>query len=635
MKTAISKVVCLKKFVCLKIVCLKVVGLLVLLMLSAEVGTKDMSPDTGYFADRTGQYNLDTLRDHPQWFVPLTEKPWLNRVHTHWYRIHLHNPTDQTIERVLSTGVANPPLLNAYWVREPDEVVPLQPGVGVTATHYARHTNVSLWLQLAPGERGTLFIQYRSLADFPLSLQVVDETRFLERSYVFTLLNGVSLGLALVLLLFFLVQFFLRPSAALGFYSLFIFCLLLFMVQIFGYGWRFLFPGQATVNLHITALAAAFIYVFYFLFIGHIFAFRQHNPLLYCSLIGLSLAIATLALAGLLWPTAVLSTLLVVVGLPLSVFAALQALRRREPGSGLLLLGSCLHCSLAYLLLLVCLGIDFGFRAFALTTGGQFIDVFCLSAAILLQQRHVRRRLDQQMIEHERDMKALAASEQAATELRHQSKAAVLQSATASHDLLQLLAAMRLQLATQDADDPIIHQLTDTLGHADAMLRNRLQLNRNTYRQLQETLSGISLLEEIAAPHRPAFTAKHMALRVRGTSVEVTCQRLLVRRILDNLLHNALRHAGRGQVLLSGRLRNGGYLIQVWDQGPGMSEARLRQLNRPFAESAAPHEGFGLGIHIVQELCREAGYVFAMRSQPGRGTCCSLWLPLAEVSGAP
>src|SRR5690606_40464602 len=66
-------------------------------MLSAEVGTKDMSPDTGYFADRTGQYNLDTLRDHPQWFVPLTEKPWLNRVHTHWYRIHLHNPTDQTI----------------------------------------------------------------------------------------------------------------------------------------------------------------------------------------------------------------------------------------------------------------------------------------------------------------------------------------------------------------------------------------------------------------------------------------------------------------------------------------------------------------------------------------------------------
>lgn len=610
-------------------------------MLSAGTKAADAPPEAYYFADRTGRYSLDTLQRHPQWFVPLAEKPWLGRVHTHWYRVHLHNPIAHPIKRahpvkhiVVSTGVANPPLLNAYWLSEPDQVVPLEPGEGVTASHYARHTNVSLPLQLALGDSGTLFIQYRSLANFPLSLHVVDEATYLERSYIFTLLNGVSLGLGLVLLLFFIVQFLLRPNAALGFYSLFIFCLLLFMVQIFGYGWRFFFPGQTAIDIHITALAAAFIYVFYFLFIANIFTFRQHNPLLYRGLISLSFTIAILALTSAFWPTEVALTLLVVVGLPVSVFAAFQALRRREPGSGLLLLGSCLHCCLAYLLLLVCLGIDFGFRAFALTTGGQFIDVFCLSAAILLQQRHVRRMLNQQMIERERDMQALAASEQAAEELRHQSKTTVLQSATAAHDLLQLLAAMRLQLATQDAQDPIIHQLTDTLSHADAMLRNRLHLNRDTYRQLQETLSGAVLLAEIAAPHRPAFAAKNMTLRVRGARVEVTCQRLLVRRILDNLLHNALRHAGHGQVLLSGRRRTGGYLIQLWDQGPGISEARQRQLNRPFMTSTNPDDGFGLGIHIVQTLSREAGYEFSIRSQPGRGTCCSLWLPSAGISGA-
>jgi signal transduction histidine kinase len=609
-----------------------VVFWLALQLLPAGAHAADEPPPAFYFADSTGQYSLHTLQAHPEWFAPIAEKPWLGRVHTHWYRLQLHNPSDQPLQGVVSTGVANPPLLNAYWVREPDQVVALQPGAGVTATHYARHTNVSLGLQLEPGERGTLYIQYRSLANFPLSLRWVDETTYLERSYVFTLLNGVSLGLGLVLLLFFVVQFLLRPSAALGFYCLFIFCLLLFMVQIFGYGWRLFFPAQTAINLHITALAAAFIYVFYFLFIAKIFPFRRQNPVLYRSLIGCSLAMAALALMGLFGSTEVAQTLLVVVGLPLSVYAAAQAVRRREPGSALLLLGSCLHCGLAYLLLLVCLGIDFGFRAFALTTGGQFIDVFCLSAAILLQQRHVRRLLTQQMIERERDIQALAASEQAAEELRHQSKATVLQSATASHDLLQLLAAMRLQLATQDEKDPIIHQLTDTLSHADTMLRNRLQLNRNTYRQLQETLSGASLLEEVAAPHRPAFAAKNMRLRVRGAHVEVTCLRLLVRRILDNLLHNALRHAGRGQVLLSGRAHKGGYLIQVWDQGSGIAEARLRQLSRPFAESADPDNGFGLGIHIVQTLCREAGYTFSIRSQPGRGTCCRLWLPPSDLN---
>lgn len=614
---------------------IQVVFLLILLLagggtLRAEV---EEALDTGYFADRTGQYRLATLIDHPEWFVPLADKPWLGRVHTHWYRIDLANPTDAPIERVLSTGVANPPLLRVYWMRGPNEVDALQLGRGVTATHYARHTNVSYLLQLEPRERGSLFIEYRSLANFPLSLHVVDEPTFLERSYIFTLLNGASLGLALVLLLFFIVQFFLRPSPALGFYCLFVLCILLFMVHIFGYGWRFVFPAQTEVNIHITSLAAAFIYVFYFAFIANIFSFRKHNPLLYYALISFSLAIAVLALLGLIWPTEVLLTLLVVVGLPLSVIAAVQAVRRREPGSGLLLLGSCLHCSLAYLLLLVCLGIDFGFRAFALTTGGQFLDVLCLSAAILLQQRHVRRMLDQQMIERKWDMKALAASEQAAAELRHQSKETVLQSATASHDLLQLLAAMRLQLATRDADDPIIRQLTDTLGHADAMLRDRLQLNRSTYRQLRETLDGESLLKEIAAPHFPAFAERGMRLRVRGSSAEVTCLPLLVRRILDNLLHNTLRHAGRGQVLLSGRARSSGYLIQVWDQGPGMSEARLRQLCQPFADSGDPQNGFGLGVHIVQALCREAGYEFTIRSRAGRGTCCSLWIPYTDING--
>ena len=275
-----------------------VVFLSALLMLCAGANAAEESPKAEYFADRSGQYNLETLRDNPQWFVPLAEKPWFGRVHTHWYRIHLHNPSNQPIERVLSTGVANPPLLNAYWVRGGEAPLTLRPGTGVTATHYARHTNVSLLLRLEPGEKGNVYIQYRSLANFPLSLHVIDEPTFLERSYVFTLLNGVSLGLGLVLLLFFVVQFFLRPSAALGFYCLFIFCILLFMVQIFGYGWRLFFPAQTTLNIHITALAAAFIYVFYFLFVANIFAFRQHNPLLYRGLIGFSLAITILALIG-------------------------------------------------------------------------------------------------------------------------------------------------------------------------------------------------------------------------------------------------------------------------------------------------------------------------------------------------
>lgn len=585
----------------------------------------------GYFADSSGQYSLPDLLKNPALFQPLDHRVWQWNIHTHWYKLPITNTTDTATNWVLSCGVANPPLLRAFWVNDAGATRQLYPeNTGATATHYARYTNVSIPVELAAGERGTLFIEYRSFANFPLSLRLVDEELFLERSYRFTLFNGISLGVGIVLLLFFVVQFALRPSKALGFYCLFVFCILLFMVQIFGYGWRFIFPQQAEFSMHITALAAAFIYVFYFLFIAHFFSFRQRNPLFYRTLIGVSGAIGALALVGLLRSTDFALALLVVMGLPLSVIGAAKAVQRAEPGARLFLLGSCLHCSFTYLLLVVCLGVDLGYNAFALATSGQFIDVLCLSAAILLQQRHLHKMLNQQMLERERDMAVLAASEQAAAQLRHQSKTVVLQSATASHDLLQLLAAMRLQMATQNAADPIIRQLLDTLHHADAMLRNRLQLNRATYRELQETVSGKTLLEEIASAHRLAYKAKGLRLDLVAADAEVRCLRLLVRRILDNLLGNALRHTPKGRVLLAGRRRKTGYLIQVRDTGPGMPEERLRELNKPFSGGEL-REGYGLGLYIVQALCQEAGYRFSIDSRPRRGTCCSLWIPREPV----
>lgn len=580
-----------------------------------------------YFPDRSGNYTLSDLQQQPELFRPLGGRVWNWNVRTHWYRIPLSNSSDEAVHWVLSCGVANPPLLRAYWVTDGGVTHPQTGSSSATATHYAHHTNVSIPLYLEPGETGTLFLEYQSLVNFPLTLRLVSEQAFLERSYSFTLFNGMSLGAGAVLLLFFIVQFCLRPTAALAFYCLFVSCILLFMVQIFGYGWRFFFPDQNIFSTHLTALAAAFIYVFYFLFTAHAFGFRQHSPLFYRSLLSISGIIALLALIGLYWSMDFLLSVTVVAGLPLSVIGAVKAVKRREPGAKLFFLGSFLHCSLTYLLLLLCLGIDLGFNAFALATSGQFLDVLCLSAAILLQQRYIRHMLTLQMAERERDMAALAASEQAAAQLRNQSKEVVLQSATASHDLLQLLAAMRLQLATQNPADPIINQLLNTLSHADAMLRNRLQLNRSTYQQLRETINGKALIEEIADSHRTAFLKKGIAFDVAAASANITCLPLMVRRVLDNLLNNALRHAEKGRVLLSGRARQEGYLIQVRDTGPGIPAAFLRHLNQPFSGGNEPREGFGLGLYIVHTLCREAGCEFSIDSRPGRGTCCSLWIP--------
>jgi len=584
-----------------------------------------LQPYITYFAADGPHYTADELADRADLFVPLQDRRQNLSAHTHWYRLHLHNAGDVPMYQLLGCGVANPPFIRAYWLTDSGTNI-IDPQQALA--RFASHANISIPLQLKPREGGVLLIEYRSLANFPLSFQLRDEQALLERSFKFTLLDGISLGAGLVLLLFFATQFYLHRRAALGFYCLFVLCTLLFMAQVFGYGLRLFWPEMLQTNAQITSFVGALIYVFYFLFSAHLFEFRQRNRHLFRILVGWSCAIATLAIVGLWTDTDLALSLLVAAGLPFPIYGALAALRRRQVSAGYFLVGCSVHTVLTYCLLLACLGFSLGSQVFTVAAAGQFVDILCFSIAILLNHRRTEKILDWQLQERQRDMEVLSSSEQLASDLRSQSKQAVLQAATSAHDLLQLLASMRLQLATQDAADPLIARLKITLNHADELLRSRLQFNRQDYWQLQEDLDSSELLGEIYERHAAALPKeRQLQLKMRVQPVRLTCLKLVVQRAVDNLLNNALRHTYSGRVLLTGRKRHNGYLIQVWDTGDGISAARLEQLNQPFSPGG---EGFGLGLFIVTQLCQSVGYQFSIRSVPERGTCCSVWIPYSE-----
>jgi signal transduction histidine kinase len=288
---------------------------------------------------------------------------------------------------------------------------------------------------------------------------------------------------------------------------------------------------------------------------------------------------------------------------------------------------------MTYCLLLACMGFNLGSQVFTVAAGGQFVDILCFSIAILLNHRHTERILDWQIQERQKDMAVLSSSEQLAAQVRNQSKQTVLQAATSAHDLLQLLAAMRLQLAAQDTADPLIARLKTTLVHADELLRSRLQLNREDYWQLREDMDCTELLREIYDRHAVVLPAeRQLQFKMIVQSGRVMCLKLVVQRVLDNLISNALRHSTSGRVLFTGRKRRTGYLIQVRDTGVGMTPECVAQLTTPFKSPAPDKEGFGLGLFIVTQLCESVGYSFSIRSVPGRGTCCSLWIPHTEKS---
>jgi signal transduction histidine kinase len=105
-----------------------------------------------------------------------------------------------------------------------------------------------------------------------------------------------------------------------------------------------------------------------------------------------------------------------------------------------------------------------------------------------------------------------------------------------------------------------------------------------------------------------------------------------LKRIVGNLLDNALKFAGRAELALE-RDERGAVLIAVRDRGPGIAPEQLAQVLRPFVRGEPSRNratgGSGLGLAIVQRLAEALGARFELRPREGGGLQALLWLPSA------
>ena len=104
-----------------------------------------------------------------------------------------------------------------------------------------------------------------------------------------------------------------------------------------------------------------------------------------------------------------------------------------------------------------------------------------------------------------------------------------------------------------------------------------------------------------------------------------------LRRILQNLISNALRYTSTGGVLVGVRPRGRMIQLEVWDTGPGIAEddqeAVFQEFHRLNARASAS-EGMGLGLAIVERAAALLGHPLGLKSRLGRGSCFLLQLPL-------
>ncbi|MCJ2037015.1 hybrid sensor histidine kinase/response regulator [Methylobacterium sp. J-068] len=237
----------------------------------------------------------------------------------------------------------------------------------------------------------------------------------------------------------------------------------------------------------------------------------------------------------------------------------------------------------------------------------------------------------------ERSNEALVAAKEEA-ENANRSKTRFL--AAASHDLLQPLNAARLSasaladLALGPEALAISGQIERGLQIIEDLIKTLLDISKldaGVVRPAVKPVALNELLDGIAASFRPLAERKGLRLTVRGPDLVVASDPMLLQRIVQNLVSNAIRYTRQGGVLVAARRRGGACRIEVLDTGCGIAPAEhdlvFEEFFRGGGEGEGGEPGLGLGLSIVRRMAVALDHPLELASRVGRGTRMALTLP--------
>ncbi len=248
-------------------------------------------------------------------------------------------------------------------------------------------------------------------------------------------------------------------------------------------------------------------------------------------------------------------------------------------------------------------------------------------------ERRVRERTD----ELERLNQALERARAAADEA-NLSKTRFL--AAASHDILQPLNAARLYVTSlveraQGTDQGrLAGNIDASLEAVEEILAALLDISRLDSGVLRPELGPFRINDvftQLQLEFAPLAAEKKLELVFVPCSLTVRSDRRLLRRLLQNLISNAIKYTPRGRVLVGCRRRRGKLRVEVVDTGMGIPRSKLKVIFHEFQrldQGAREARGLGLGLSIVERIARVLDHHVQVRSAPGKGSVFSVELPV-------
>lgn len=218
--------------------------------------------------------------------------------------------------------------------------------------------------------------------------------------------------------------------------------------------------------------------------------------------------------------------------------------------------------------------------------------------------------------------------------------------AAASHDLLQPLNAARLSLSALADLAPgpeaqtVAGQVERGLQTIEDLIKALIDISKLDAGAVLPVIKPVRLADLVAhieASFRPFAERKGLRLVTRTSDLVVATDLVLLQRILQNLVSNAVRYTEAGGVLVGVRRRGNLCRIDVVDTGCGIPEEERALVFEEFFRGTGEGEdaggpGLGLGLSIVQRMAGALGHTVRLHSRVGRGTRMTVELPLAEAA---
>ena len=206
-----------------------------------------------------------------------------------------------------------------------------------------------------------------------------------------------------------------------------------------------------------------------------------------------------------------------------------------------------------------------------------------------------------------------------------------------SHDLRTPLTRMQLELALLPPETPReqVQSLDAEIDTMNRLVGQTLELARGLGKHEAPDMA----LSELLASLQSAYEREGVSV---GFRVAPVCDQRVpsapLRRILDNLIGNALRHGDNKPVEVNATCSESAAVVTVVDQGPGIPPAMREQVFTPFfrlEDSRNPATGgSGLGLAIVRQLCDFYGWHIDLADAPGGGLRVRLEIASPGVQAA-